>query len=200
MAWIDPELTLTGRIVRLEPLSRNHLDGLIEATRDGDLGHRLWWTSTPAPEQMADDIAGKLAARDAGTMVPFACIRLADELPIGVTTYYDLVPEVPRLSIGYTWTRASCQGSGSNPDSKLLLIEHAFEQLGCVRVELRTKWTNQQSRTAIERLGFKRDAVMRAYVRHANGILDDAVVYSMLSTEWPAAKLRLQDRVTRHLG
>lgn len=199
MAWIDPGLTLTGRIVRLEPLSMSHLDGLVDAVRDGDLGRRLWWTSTPGPDRMAADIASKLAARDAGTMVPFACVRLADERPIGVTTYYDLAPQVPRLEIGYTWTRASAQGSGTNPDSKLLLIEYAMEQLGCQRVGLRTKWTNQQSRAAIERLGFRLDGVLRSYARHPNGVLDDAVVYSLLAHEWPAVKLRLTDRVTRHL-
>lgn len=200
MAWITPDLTLTGRVVRLEPLSMDHLEPLRQATRDGDLGNRLWWTSTPDPDRMAGDIESKLAARDAGTMVPFACVRLADELVVGVTTYYDLTPEVPRLEIGYTWTRASCQGTGTNPDSKLLLIGHAFEQLGCQRVGLRTKWTNQQSRAAIERLGFRRDGVLRSYARHANGILDDAVVYSLLPQEWPAAKRRLEDRVARHLG
>lgn len=200
MAWIDPGLTLTGRIVRLEPLSMDHLDALREATRDGDLGDRLWWTSTPNPERMADDIAGKLAARDAGRMVPFVCVRLADEQVVGVTTYYDLEPSVPRLEIGYTWTRASCQGTGTNPDSKRLLIAHAMEELGCQRVGLRTKWTNQQSRAAIERLGFRRDGVLRGYARHANGVLDDSVVYSLLSHEWPAVRRRLEDRVARHLS
>ncbi|AXE38370.1 GNAT family N-acetyltransferase [Acidipropionibacterium virtanenii] len=200
MTWIDPDLTLTGRLVRLEPLSAGHLDGLVEAVRDGDLGERLWWTSTPSPERMAEDIASKLAARDAATMVPFACIRRRDGQPLGVTTYYDLTPDVPRLEIGYTWTRASAQGTGANADSKLLLIGHAMEQLGCQRVGLRTKWTNQQSRAAIERLGFRLDGVLRAYARHANGVLDDAVCYSLLAHEWPAAKLRLQDRVARHLG
>ncbi len=197
--WIDPGLTLSGTLVRLEPLSTAHLDGLVEAVRDGDLGHRLWWTSTPSPESMAADIATKLEARDAGTMVPFACVRLADSQILGVTTYYDLDPRVPRLEIGYTWTRASAQGSGTNADSKLLLIEYAMEQLGCQRVGLRTKWTNQQSRDAIERLGFRLDGVLRAYARHANGALDDAVCYSLLAHEWPAAKLRLRDRVARHL-
>lgn len=200
MAWIDPGLTLVGRLVRLEPLGTGHLDGLVDATRDGDLGHRLWWTSTPAPERMAADVAAKLAAREAGTMVPFACVRLTDGQLLGVTTYYDLDPRVPRLEIGYTWTRASAQGTGTNADSKLLLIEYAVEQLGCQRIGLRTKWSNQQSRAAIERLGFRLDGVLRAYARHANGVLDDAVCYSLLAHEWPAAKLKLQERVARHLA
>lgn len=200
MGWIDPGLTLTGRIVRLEPLSMSHLDGLVEAVRDGDLGEKLWWTSTPRPDQMAADISAKLVARDAGTMVPFTCVRLADAQVVGVTTYYDLAVEVPGLEIGYTWTRASAQGSGANPDSKLLLLEYAFEQLGCQRVGLRTKWTNQQSRAAIERLGFRLDGVLRSYARHANGVLDDAVVYSLLAHEWPAVKQSLADRVSRHLA
>ena len=103
--WISPSLTLTGQLVRLEPLTLDHVDALREAVRDGEL-HTAWWTSTPSPDAMAADIRNKLALRDAGSMVPFACIRLVDGVTVGVTTYYDLSPEVPRLEIGYTWSRA----------------------------------------------------------------------------------------------
>jgi hypothetical protein len=132
-------------------------------------------------------------------MVPFACIRLVDGVTVGVTTYYDLFPEVPRLEIGYTWSRASSHGTGTNPDSKLLLLEYAFEELGCQRVGIRTKWSNHQSLAAIERLGLKRDGILRSYARLRNGVVDDAVLYSALSTEWPAIKAGLTTRVNRHV-
>ena len=163
--WISPSLSLTGQLVRLEPLSLDHTDALIDAVHDGNL-HTSWWTSTPGPD----------------------------------TTFYDLSPAIPRLEIGYTWTRASAQGTGTNPDSKLQLLTYAFEELGCQCVGIRTKWSNQQSRTAIERLGFKRDGVLRAHTRLRNGALDDAVLYSALPTEWPAIKARLETRVERHVS
>ena len=197
--WISPSLSLTGQLVRLEPLSLDHTDALIDAVRDGNL-HTSWWTSTPGPDTMADDIRAKLALRDSGAMVPFACIRRSKEEMLGVTTFYDLSPAIPRLEIGYTWTRASAQGTGTNPDSKLQLLTYAFEELGCQCVGIRTKWSNQQSRTAIERLGFKRDGVLRAHTRLRNGALDDAVLYSALPTEWPAIKARLETRVERHVS
>ena len=115
--WISPSLSLTGQLVRLEPLSLDHTDALIDAVHDGNL-HTSWWTSTPGPDTMADDIRAKLALRDSGAMVPFACIRRSNEEMLGVTTFYDLSPAIPRLEIGYTWTRASAQGTGTNPDSK----------------------------------------------------------------------------------
>lgn len=197
--WISPSLSLTGQLVRLEPLSLDHTDALINAVCDGNL-HTSWWTSTPGPDTMADDIRAKLALRDSGAMVPFACIRRSNEEMLGVTTFYDLSPAIPRLEIGYTWTRASAQGTGTNPDSKLQLLTYAFEELGCQCVGIRTKWSNQQSRTAIERLGFKRDGVLRAHTRLRNGALDDAVLYSALPTEWPAIKARLETRVERHVS
>ena len=196
--WISPSLTLTGQLVRLEPLTLAHVDALREAVRDGEL-HTAWWTSTPSPDAMAADIRSKLALRDAGSMLPLACIRLVDGVTVGVTTYYDLFPEVPRLEIGYTWSRASSHGTGTNPDSKLLLLEYAFEELGCQRVGIRTKWSNHQSRAAIERLGLKRDGILRSYARLRNGVVDDAVLYSALSTEWPAIKAGLTTRVNRHV-
>ena len=196
--WISPSLSLTGQLVRLEPLSLDHTDALIDAVRDGDL-HTSWWTSTPGPDTMADDIRTKLTQRDAGTMVPFVCVRRSDDTVLGVTTFYDLSSAIPRLEIGYTWTRASAHGTGTNPDSKLQLLTYAFEELGCNCVGIRTKWSNQQSRAAIERLGFKRDGILRAHARLRNGALDDAVLYSALPTEWPAIKAGLETHVGRHI-
>lgn len=197
--WISPSLELTGSLVRLQPLSLDHTDALIEAVQDGHL-YEHWWTSTPTPNGMSADIMGKLARQEAGMMMPFVCISRTDDRVLGVTTYYDLFPEVPRLEVGFTWLRASAQGTGVNPDAKLQLLTYAFEELGCQSVGIRTKWSNQQSRTAIERLGFKRDGILRAHARLRNGVLDDAVLYSALPTEWPAIKSGLEFRVAKHVS
>ncbi|MCX7444467.1 GNAT family protein [Corynebacterium sp. P7003] len=189
--------TLTGRIVELSPLRKDDAGELAEAVTDGEL-HREWWTSTPAPGDMADDLADKLDRAAAGTMVPFIIRSAGDGTALGVTCYYDLDPTVPRLEIGYTWLRASAQGKGANPEAKLLLMGYAFGELNCVRVGIRTKFTNTVSRAAIERLGLRRDGVLRSHARLRNGVLDDAVLYSALAHEWPVIRARLSDRVARH--
>jgi N-acetyltransferase len=190
-------VTLTGSLVTLEPLSADAVDELVAAASDGRLWE-LWYTSVPTPEGMAADVAAKLAARDAGTMLPFVVRRTADGTAVGVTTYCNVEPEVPRLEIGYTWTAASAQGSGVNAESKLLLLTHAFEVLGCIAVEFRTHWHNVQSRAAIARLGAKQDGVLRNHRRQPDGSLRDTVVFSILDSEWPAVRSGLRHRLARH--
>ncbi|GAB3703261.1 GNAT family N-acetyltransferase [Mariniluteicoccus flavus] len=196
---IDPDLTLTGDLVRLEPLRTDHVGALEEAAADGELWN-LFYTSVPAPGAMADDVAEKLAKREAGKLAPFVAVRLSDQQVLGVTTYCNLALEVPRVEIGYTWNRASAHGSGTNPDSKLLLLTHAFEGLGCASVVLRTNFMNFQSREAIARLGARQDGVLRNDVRDREGNLRDTVQFSILPHEWPAIRTNLQRRVARHRG
>lgn len=189
-------VTLTGRLVRMEPLSTGHLAGLQEASADGDMSDR-WYTGIAAPEDMADDIAWRLAQQDQGLMVPFTTVRLSDGALLGGSTFCNLAPDVPRLEIGYTWNRASAHGTGTNPESKLLLMTHAFETLGCEAVRFRTHWMNQQSRTAIERLGARLEGVLRADARDRAGRLRDTVSYSVVAAEWPMVKAGLEHRL-RH--
>jgi N-acetyltransferase len=194
-------VTLTGRYVVLEPLSQAHHDGLVEAVHDGDLW-KLWYTSVPAPEAMAAEIGRRLDLQRAGSMLPFTT-RLLDPATgaagkvIGMTTYMNIDAATPRVEIGSTWNAASAHGSGSNPDSKLLLLRHAFETLGCPAVEFRTHWLNHQSREAIARLGAKQDGVLRSHLRHKDGTVRDTVVFSILDTEWPAVKQHLQAKLAR---
>lgn len=171
---------------------------LAEAVCDGDLWTR-WYTSVPRPEGVQAMIEQRLAWRESGFMVPFVAVRLSDDVVLGCTSFYDMVDAVPRLSVGYTWNRASAHGSGTNVESKLLLMTHAFEtaRVQCVRYE--TSWANQQSQAAIERLGARRDGVLRGDRREANGALRDTVVYSLLAHEWPSAKANLMMRLERHL-
>lgn len=189
-------LTLSGRLVRLEPLSLGHLTGLQEASADGEMSDR-WYTGVAAPEEMEAQIRDRLAQQDRGGMLPFTAIRQHDDEVLGVTTLYDIEPKVPRVSIGYTWNRASTHGTGTNPESKLLLLGHAFDTLGVQCVRFETSWANQQSRQAIERLGARLDGVLRADRLESTGDLRDTVVYSILAHEWPSVRTGLEHRL-RH--
>ncbi len=190
-------VTLTGDVVTLEPLHPGHVGDLAAAVVDGRLWE-LWYTSVPTPEGMAADVAEKLALRDAGAMLPFTVRRAGTGAVVGVTTYCNVDAGTPRLEIGYTWTAASAQRSGVNTESKLLLLGHAFEVLGCLAVEFRTHWHNTQSRTAIAALGAKQDGVLRNHRRLPDGSLRDTVVFSITDAEWPAVRNRLRHRLARH--
>lgn len=200
MTAIAP-VTLRGKYVTLEPLNMSHHDGLVAAASDGELWN-LWYTSVPRPEVMKAEIERRLDLQEAGSMVPFTT-RLNDPVTgeagkiIGMTTYCNINAELPRLEIGYTWNAASSHGSGTNPDSKQLLLAHAFETLGCVAVEFNTHWMNIQSREAIARLGAKQDGVLRAHRRMPDGSLRDTVVFSILAAEWPQVRSGLDYRLSK---
>ena len=196
MALLEP-VTLTGDIVVLEPLRREHADELATAVSDGRLWE-LWYTSVPSPDSMVADIDGKLAEHAAGTMLPFTVRRAGTGTALGMTTYCHVDAATPRLEIGYTWTAASAQRTGVNTESKLLLLTHAFETLGCIAVELRTHWHNAQSRTAIAALGAKQDGVLRNHRRQPDGTLRDTVVFSITDAEWPTVRTGLRHRLARH--
>jgi RimJ/RimL family protein N-acetyltransferase len=195
MAFLEP-VTLTGDLVTLEPLLHDHHEELVEAATDGRLWE-LWYTSVPSPETMRADIDSKLGQQAAGTMQPFAVRRLDTGAAVGVTTYCNVDADTPRLEIGYTWTAASAQRTGVNAESKLLLLGHAFDVLGCLAVEFRTHWHNAQSRAAIARLGAKQDGVLRNHRQQPDGSLRDTVVFSILDTEWAAVRSGLCHRLAR---
>lgn len=200
MTFLEP-LTLTGRHVILEPLDPTHHDGLVEAAEDGELW-KLWYTSVPSPAGMAGEIRRRLALQEQGSMLPFTTRLIDPETGgpgrvIGMTTYMNVDAGTPRLEIGSTWNAGSVQGSGTNPDSKLLLLQHAFEALGCPAVEFRTHWLNHQSREAIARLGAKQDGVLRSHSRTSDGLLRDTVVFSILEHEWPMVRAGLEYRLDR---
>jgi len=200
VSFLEP-ITLTGRHVILEPLRPAHHDGLVEAARDGQLWN-LWYTSVPTPEEMAAEIRRRLGLQEQGSMLPFTT-RLIDPATggpgriIGMTTYMNIDPGTPRVEIGSTWNAASVQGTGTNADSKLLLLSHAFDVLGCPAVEFRTHWLNHQSREAIARLGAKQDGVLRNHSRTKDGVLRDTVVFSILEHEWPMVRNGLEHRLAK---
>jgi RimJ/RimL family protein N-acetyltransferase len=196
VAFAEP-VALTGDLVRLDPLAEDDVDDLAAAAADGRLWE-LWYTSVPRPEGMAAAVAERLAAREAGTLLPFTVRRADTGAVIGATNYLNIEPEGPRLEIGGTWNARSAQRSGTNTESKLLLLGHAFEALGCIAVEFRTHWHNQQSRAAIARLGAKQDGVLRNHRRLPDGSLRDTVVFSILDSEWPAVRAGLVSRLARN--
>lgn len=196
---LDHPGTLRGRLVALEPLALEHQEGLVAAVRDGELW-RLWYTNIPTPDGMRDEIERRLALQEAGSMLPFVARRLDTGRVIGMTTYMHIDHATPRVEIGSTWNAASAQGTGTNPESKLLLLRHAFETWDCPAVEFRTDFHNHQSREAIARLGAKQDGILRAHRRERAGYLRDTVVFSITRTEWPGVRLGLEHRILRHLG
>jgi len=188
-------VVLTGEHVVLEPLRADHSDELALAASDGRLWE-LWYTSVPSPEGMSAEIERRLAEQAAGRMLPFT-VRWVGGAAVGMTTYMNIEADVPRLEVGSTWTAASAQRTAVNTESKLLLLGHAFEDLGCLAVEFRTHWHNRQSRTAIERLGARLDGVLRNHRRLPDGTLRDTVVYSITDREWPAVRSGLRARLAR---
>ena len=197
MPWPDP-VTLRGAYARLEPLAHAHHDALSEASKDGELW-TLWYTSVPAPEGMKKEVERRLDLQAKGTMLPFAVLD-ATGTPVGMTTFMNIDAANKRVEIGSTWYAKRVQRSALNTECKLMLMTHAFETLGCIAVEYRTSFFNQQSRRAIERLGAKLDGILRSHMRHADGSLRDTCVYSILASEWPAVQTHLAYRLTLQKG
>ncbi|HWH81951.1 MAG TPA: GNAT family protein [Burkholderiaceae bacterium] len=188
-AWPAP-VTLRGAHAALAPLAAEHHDGLVDAVRDGELW-KLWYTAVPSPEGMRAEIARRLELQAKGSMLPFTSFD-AEGRVAGMTTYMNIDAVQKRVEIGSTWTAARMQRGPFNTECKLLLLGHAFEALGCIAVEFRTHFFNQQSRRAIERLGAKLDGILRHHQRGADGSLRDTCVYSIVAPEWPAVKSHLR--------
>jgi RimJ/RimL family protein N-acetyltransferase len=189
-----PAVTLKGNHAVLAPLERDHVQALSEAAKDGELW-RLWVTSVAAPEDMAADVERRLGLRDQGSSLPFTVIAADRGEPVGMTTYMNIDPANRRLEIGATWYRRSVQRTPLNTECKLMLLRHAFEELGCIAVEFRTHFFNSPSRRAIERLGAKLDGILRSHSVGRAGELRDTCVYSIVASEWPAVRQNLTWRL-----
>lgn len=188
---------LEGHGVRLEPLTRDHHDALVEAAKDGRLWE-LFFTSVPEPEQVHAYISGALAGQEKGEMLPWAVRDLNSGLIVGSTRYHDIVPAADRVEIGYTWYAKRMQRTHVNSACKLLLFEFAFEQVKCGVVGLRTDNFNFRSQRAIEALGAKKDGVIRHHWPRRDGTIRDTVMYSVLAHEWPDVKRHLLFRLHRN--
>lgn len=180
-------VTLEANGVRLEPLACAHAHGLRAAAQDGQLW-RIRVTSVPEPDQVEAYIDSAL---DMSNRLAFAVIDIASGAVMGTTSYHDIVPEIDRVEIGWTWYAKSRQRSHVNTSCKLLLLSHAFDTLGCAVVGLRTDNFNHASQAAIERLGASKDGVMRHSGARRDGTVRDTVLYSIVRGEWPEIKAHL---------
>ena len=187
MPWLNP-VSLYGSHARLEPLSHDHRDGLVEAVRDGELW-KLWYTYIPTPEDMGKEIDRRLALQASGAMLPWTVFD-ADGKIAGMTTYMNVDASNRRVEIGSTWYAKRVQRSALNTQCKLLLLTHAFEKLDCIAVEFRTHFFNHRRR-GIERLGAKQDGILRNHQIAPNGTLRDTVVFSIIASEWPTIRAHL---------
>ena len=189
MAFVET-VTLAARGIHLEPLGLQHEAGLQAAAADGELWN-IRITSVPEPHNMRTYIDSALAARVAGLRFAFAVVDDATGKVLGCTSYHDIVPAIKRLEIGWTWYGKSSQRTHVNTTCKMLMLTHAFEALGCHVVGWRTDNFNFASQAAIERLGAKKDGVIRGHAIRRDGTIRDTVMYSMRSGEWPEAKAQL---------
>ena len=189
MAFVEP-VTLTDRGIKLVPLGLEHEAGLRAAAADGELW-RLRITSVPEPEQTLRYIEDALAMREAGNRFAFAVLDAESGAVLGSSSYHDILANVKRVEIGYTWYAKRCQRTHVNTTCKLLMMGHAFDALGCHVVGWRTDNFNFASQNAIERLGARKDGVIRGHAIRRDGTIRDTVMYSMRSGEWPEARAQL---------
>lgn len=195
MITIEP-VTLELNGVRLEPMTRAHAVNLAVAASDGALWN-LRVTSVPKPDEAAAYVNTALTMQEAGSRLPFVVRELSGGKVIGSSSYHDIVRDVDRVEIGYTWYAQSWQRTHVNTTCKLMLLRHAFETLGCKVVGFRTDNFNLASQRAIERLGAKRDGVIRHHHLRRDGTVRDTVLYSITAGEWPEIEAHLQDKLAQ---
>jgi RimJ/RimL family protein N-acetyltransferase len=193
MIHVEP-VALEFNGVHLEPLTLDHVDGLRLAALDGELWN-LRVTSVPEPHRTQAYVHAALEMQD---RLPFAVVDSSSGNVIGTTSYHDILPAVDRVEIGYTWYARSVQRSHVNTSCKLLLLSHAFDTLGCAVVGFRTDNFNHASQKAIERLGAKKDGVIRHHAPRRDGTVRDTVMYSIVRGEWPEIKSHLHYQLSRH--
>ncbi len=190
-------MILRGNHVQLEQLDKAHIEGLKDASRDGELW-KLGVTSVPHPDEMAVFVDKTQAKVNSGHQQAFVIRRLDDDRVIGCTRYYDIMPSDRRLKIGYTWYAKSAQRTAANTECKLLLLKRAFEDMKQIAVEFRTHIDNAASRRAIARLGAKQDGILRNHMILADGSIRDTVCFSIIDSEWPDVRAGLEARLVRN--
>src|SRR5512135_223728 len=188
---VEP-LTLTGQVVRLVPLSEEHVPALALAGRDPGLWQFMRYGVVDTEDKMRDLVHYLLHQQAKGSDLPFTVFHLADNCAVGMTRYMDIRPADRDLEIGGTWYAPAYQRTAVNTECKYLLLRHAFETLGCIRVQLKTDLRNERSQRAIERLGALREGVLRDHMILPDGTVRSSVFYSILAAEWPGVKTRLE--------
>ena len=189
---VEP-VVLTGKHVRLEPLTRQHVAGLAVAGQDASIWRWMPYGEVTSVEKMRQWVDNILARRAEGTDQPFAVVHLASGKIAGSTRYMEIRPAHRGLEIGGSWYATEFQRTAVNTEAKYLLLRHAFEDLGCIRVQLKTDMRNERSQKAIERVGAVREGVLRNHMILPDGRLRDSVYFSIIDTEWPAVKIHLEE-------
>ena len=184
--------TLSGEFVQLEPMDRSHKDGLAHAAQDPRI-----WRTTPLGASFDTYFEKLLTLRDAGSQIPFAVRWLENNTLMGASRLMDIVPEHKRVEIGGTWYHPDHWGGPTNPEAKLLLLTHAFENAGANRVQLVTDVLNRHSQSAIAKLGAKREGVLRSHMLVDGARRRDSMVFSIVREEWPQVKAGLRERLGR---
>ena len=190
-------LTLTGQHVRLEPLSLSHAVDLAEAGAEEEIWDYMPMHAPLSLEDMQAVIRTTLDAQEKGARLPFAIIDLRNGRAVGSTSYLDISPSDGRIEIGWTWLGASARRTAINTECKYLLLRHGFETLGCGRVQLKCDGRNQRSQDAIERIGGKKEGVLRKHVILPDGFVRDTVMFSIIKSEWQDVKARLENMLGR---
>jgi len=191
MSWLE-NIELSGAVVTLEPLDMNHVEPLQAAVMDGEFW-KLWFARVPSPDQMANYVMHAVADAKKGN-IAFAVRLNKTNRIVGTTRFYNVDELNRRPMLGYTWYAKSVCRTRVNSETKLLLLQHVFEQKEAIAVEFRTHFFNQTSRTSIERLGAKQDGILRSHQIMPDGSIRDTVVYSILRHEWPSVKNSLLSR------
>ena len=194
--WVSPVI-LNGKYVRLEPMTEDHIPGLAEI----GVGQTFWdfmlYGRMDSVEDMRNWVRDILSRAQNGTDLPFVAIHLASGKVAGATRYLNIMPKDRGLEIGGTWYGTEYQRTPVNTECKYLLLTHAFERLGCIRVQLKTDLRNVRSQKAIERIGAKREGILRNHMILPSGQFRDSVFYSILDSEWPEVKKRLEESIVR---
>jgi len=186
-------VVLEGRHVRLEPLTEAHIHGLAQIGLGQDFWQFMLYGDINTEEDMANWVRDMLGRAERGTDLPFAAIHLPSGRVAGATRYLNIMPKDRGLEVGGTWYGLEFQRTAVNTECKYLLIRHAFETLGCIRVQLKTDLRNERSQKAIERIGAEKEGVLRNHLILPDGRVRDSVFYSILDTEWPEIKKRLEE-------
>lgn len=188
-------LTLSGKLIRLEPLSVEHVPDLCRVGLDDRIWRFMRYGSIQTIEDMQRWVENLSVLRSKGTDLPFAVIWLENERAIGATRYMNIAPEHRSVEIGGTWYGVDFQGSGVNTEAKYLMLRHAFEEWRCIRVQIKTDVRNERSQRAIEKIGLVREGVLRNHIILPDGYIRSSVIYSLLDSEWPAVKSQLEARL-----
>ena len=188
-------ITLTGRLVRLEPLGPQHVHQLAQAGHGEDIWTYMRYGAVTSEDKMAEMVNMLLARQAQGTDLPFAVIYLTTGRAVGMTRYMDIEPANRTLEIGGTWYEPACQHTGVNTGCKYLLLRYAFETLEVIRVQFKADLRNERSQQALARLGAVREGVLRNHIILPDGTVRSSVYYSILAEEWPEVKMDLEQKM-----